>query len=225
MQVETLFHEFGHALNSLLCRNRLQHLSGARGPLDIVELPSHIFEKAAQHPPLHQDILRSAPSGPKWQVARKLLAAERSMGSNFRALHSLLLPNLDAALHGMQPPVNVLGLQKLAVNVAEGVMGDCVAPPPLGSYPGLSLEHILSYGGACHAYEYADKISDAVWKHHLNGNSCNTEPGRGVADALYAPGGAVDVKTVLAQMVPGCLVEVEGGLAPALPQRTPTSGQ
>ena len=29
-QVETLFHEFGHALNSLLSRTELQHLSGGR---------------------------------------------------------------------------------------------------------------------------------------------------------------------------------------------------
>jgi len=37
-EVQTLYHEWGHALNSLLSRTRFQHLSGTRGPLDLVEV-------------------------------------------------------------------------------------------------------------------------------------------------------------------------------------------
>ena len=43
-EVETMFHEFGHALHSLLSRTRYQHLSGTRTLLDFVEVPSHVFE-------------------------------------------------------------------------------------------------------------------------------------------------------------------------------------
>jgi Zn-dependent oligopeptidase len=43
-EVETLWHEFGHAIHSLLSRTEFQHLHGTRGALDFVEIPSHVFE-------------------------------------------------------------------------------------------------------------------------------------------------------------------------------------
>lgn len=44
LEVETLFHEWGHAIHSLLSRTQFQHTSGTRGALDFVEIPSHLFE-------------------------------------------------------------------------------------------------------------------------------------------------------------------------------------
>eukprot|EP00979_Chaetoceros_neogracilis_P016529 scaffold8391_cov267-Chaetoceros_neogracile.AAC.4 len=43
-EVETVFHEFGHAMHSLLSRTSFQHLSGTRTAMDFVETPSHVME-------------------------------------------------------------------------------------------------------------------------------------------------------------------------------------
>ena len=42
--VKTLFHEFGHALNIGMSKTKYQYLSGARGTLDSIEIPSHFCE-------------------------------------------------------------------------------------------------------------------------------------------------------------------------------------
>ncbi len=53
--VETLFHEFGHALHGLLSRSHYQTLSGTNVPRDFVEMPSQFMENYCYQP----DIMRT----------------------------------------------------------------------------------------------------------------------------------------------------------------------
>ena len=48
--VETLFHEFGHALHGLLSKARYKSLSGTNTPRDFVELPSQFMENYVYEP-------------------------------------------------------------------------------------------------------------------------------------------------------------------------------
>lgn len=41
---QSVFHEFGHALHSVLSETKYQTLSGTRGPVDLAEIPSSLFE-------------------------------------------------------------------------------------------------------------------------------------------------------------------------------------
>ena len=86
--LETLFHEVGHALHSLLSRTDFQHLSGTRGPMDFVEVPAKVFEAFATDPRVVGLFARHHVTGEP-MPAGMLRALQRSRR---------LLPALDAQL-------------------------------------------------------------------------------------------------------------------------------
>ncbi len=91
----TFFHEFGHALHSVLSQTTYQHLSGTRGPLDFVEVPSHLFEafttdiRCLQRWARHYVSGKSPPAG----MLEEALAARRSfeaLEASSQVLYSLV---------------------------------------------------------------------------------------------------------------------------------------
>jgi peptidyl-dipeptidase Dcp len=50
MKLQTLFHEFGHALHGLLSNCTYESISGTETPRDFVEFPSQVMENWALHP-------------------------------------------------------------------------------------------------------------------------------------------------------------------------------
>ena len=61
--VETLFHEFGHALHGLLSKAHYKTLSGTNTPRDFVELPSQFMENYCYEPQIIRTYARHYQTG------------------------------------------------------------------------------------------------------------------------------------------------------------------
>lgn len=106
VEVETLFHEFGHALHSLLSRTEFQHLSGTRGALDFVEVPSHVMEYFARDYRVVKTFARHHVTGePIPEDLWKRVMASRSTFAAMDLQQAIATAMFDQALFGSQEVV------------------------------------------------------------------------------------------------------------------------
>ena len=97
-EVETLFHEFGHGLNSLLARNHYRTLG--RVPRDFVELPSQIMENWVLEPEVLKVYAKHWKSGetiPDELIAKVVRA--RRFNQGFETVEYLAASFLDMDWH------------------------------------------------------------------------------------------------------------------------------
>jgi intermediate peptidase len=101
----TLLHEFGHALHSLLSRTEFQHLAGTRGPLDLVEVPSHVMESYAWNESALSIFSRHISSGePLPTELVQLLKQRESVGAALDFQQQVLCALVDLRLHRLPNP-------------------------------------------------------------------------------------------------------------------------
>src|SRR5271169_2172181 len=102
---ETLFHEFGHGLHSLLSRVRYRSQSGTAVRRDFVEFPSQIFEHWMSAPETLRSYARHYQTGepiPE-ELLRRLLAA-RTFNQGFATVEYTGSALLDLELHREPAP-------------------------------------------------------------------------------------------------------------------------
>jgi len=95
-EVETLFHEFGHALHGLLSQCTYRTLSGTDVPRDFVELPSQVMENWAFEPEVLRQYARHYRTGepiPDQLIAK--IKNSRTFNQGFKTVEYLAASYLD----------------------------------------------------------------------------------------------------------------------------------
>jgi len=104
-EVETLFHEFGHALQSLFTENRY---STTFAPMDMIELPSQIMEHWATEPEVLNMYAKHYKTG---EVIPAELVGKIKNSSYFNTgfinVELLSASMLDMAYHSLEAPVSI----------------------------------------------------------------------------------------------------------------------
>ena len=150
-QVETLFHEYGHALHGLLTQCTYKSVSGTSVARDFVELPSQIMENWAFQPEVLATYARHYETGeviPEELVA-KIEAAEH-FNQGFMTTELAAAAILDMKWH-MLPSVE--GIDPLAFE-AQVCKEMCLIGEIIPRYRTTYFNHIFNSGYSAGYYSY-----------------------------------------------------------------------
>ncbi|KAL9639208.1 MAG: hypothetical protein Q9164_001056 [Protoblastenia rupestris] len=165
--VQTLFHEMGHAIHSILGRTSLQVVSGTRCPTDFAELPSVLMENFAADKSVLSLFARhwetNAPL-PYEMVAEVLDIQKRGQGvqTETQILYSLL----DQAYHSSLPLNDDFSSTETFYDIYDtyGTLRE-----PRGISPQGFFGHLVEYGGTYYSYLFDRAIAGKVWRQVFRG--------------------------------------------------------
>ncbi len=196
-EVNTMFHEFGHALHGLLSDVRYSSQSGANTPRDFVEFPSQVNEMWA----LDAGLLRryavhhstGEPLPAAWienlraaEVFNQGWATTEMLGASLldQAWHTTPLDELPAV------PDEVEAFERAAL-AAAGV--DYPLAPT--RYRSTYFKHIFEggYAAAYYSYLWSEVLDADTGAWFLANGGLTRENGQRYRDLLLARGGSVDV--------------------------------
>ncbi|HZB19442.1 MAG TPA: M3 family metallopeptidase [Blastococcus sp.] len=192
-EVNTLFHEFGHALHGLSSAVTYPRFSGTAVPRDFVEFPSQVNEMWALWPEVLGNYARHVGTGePLPRSAIEAIDAARLWGEGFATLEYLAATLLDQAWHRIAPGTEVgdpIAFERQALADA-GVASDLVPPRYRTTY----FQHVFAGGYAAGYYSYIwSEVLDADTVEWFKENGgLRRENGDAFRMKLLAVGGSVD---------------------------------
>lgn len=152
-EVETLFHEFGHALHGLFATTRYPRFGGTSVFRDFVEFPSQVNEMWVRRPELLAQYARHVDTGealPSGDVAR--IEAAALWGEGFATVEYLAAALLDLAWHELDDPVEHRDIAAFEERVLADAGLLLSAVPP--RYRSTYFAHVFSGGYSAGYYSY-----------------------------------------------------------------------
>lgn len=173
--VETLFHEFGHAMHGFLSRSTYQSLSGTNVPRDFVELPSQFMENYCYDPEVLKTYAFHYETGEVMpdSLIEKINAAGK-FNQGFVETELLSASILDLDYH------NLTSVDTIDVNAfeAESLKKMNMIPEIIVRYRSTFYNHIFTTGYEAGYYSYtwsAVLDADAFAAFKETGNIFNPE--------------------------------------------------
>jgi len=177
-EVETMFHEFGHALHGILAKGRYRSLSGTGVARDFVELPSQIMENWVLEPDVLKVYATHYQTGaviPPALVEKLKKAAKFNQG--FASTEYLAASLLDLDWHTLlaPAPVDTAAFEKLSI-ARMGLMPEIVS-----RYRSTYFNHIFGGDGGYSAGYYS-----YIWAEVLDADAFQAFRERGIFDQATA---------------------------------------
>tara|TARA_Y100000588_G_scaffold229110_1_gene242776 strand:- start:80 stop:1660 length:1581 start_codon:yes stop_codon:yes gene_type:complete len=192
-QVETLFHEFGHALHGLLSDVEYPSLAGTRVSRDFVELPSQLMENWGRHPEVIKTYAKHYKTGETIpdELLEKISKAS-TFNQGFATTEYVAASYLDMAWHTIKDPVN--DANKFEDSVLDGI----------GLIPQIETRYRSTYFGHIFAGGYATGYYSYLWTEVLEADAFEPFKEKGIFDKdtadklrkyIYSSGNSDDLMT------------------------------
>ncbi|MFM1767927.1 MAG: hypothetical protein RJA22_456 [Verrucomicrobiota bacterium] len=190
--VETLFHEFGHAMHSILTRATIARFAGTSVPRDFVEAPSQMLEFWVWDKGIldgfaadYRDPSKKVPA----ETLAKMKAAKlATSGAFYRRQLSFALT--DLTLHTQIRD----GAGTDAIQLANRKLGEVFLPMAPDTAFVCYFGHLMGYDAGYYGYAWAEAIAAdmaTVFEKSPRGFQ-DTEAGRRLRDEIYAVGDSRD---------------------------------
>ncbi|PWW21342.1 peptidyl-dipeptidase Dcp [Geodermatophilus normandii] len=192
-EVDTLFHEFGHALHGLSSAVTYPRFAGTAVPRDFVEFPSQVNEMWALWPEVLSAYARHVETGePLPPAVVEALDDARLWGEGFATLEYLAATLLDQAWHRITPETEIgdpAEFERRAL--ADAGVADDLVPP---RYRTTYFQHVFAGGYAAGYYSYIwSEVLDADTVEWFRENGgLRRENGDVFRERLLSRGGSVD---------------------------------
>ncbi len=182
-EVQTFFHEFGHALHGLLSNGTYPSISGTNVPRDFVELPSQIMEHWALEPDVLKEYALHYKTGepiPSELIEKIQNAAYFDQG--FATVEFLAAAYLDMAWHTLKS-AEVNDVNKFENQVLNNLN---LMPEIISRYRSTYFAHIFSGGYSSGYYSY-------IWSGVLDNDAFQSFKENGIFDKATADAFRINV--------------------------------
>ncbi|CAH7666622.1 putative mitochondrial intermediate peptidase mitochondrial precursor [Phakopsora pachyrhizi] len=187
LDVETLFHEMGHAMHSMIGQTDYHNVSGTRCPTDLVELPSILMEHFAASPSVLGLFARHYRDDRP--IDLKAFDNHLASQTSFKGLETsaqIVLAALDQHYH-----TDVVSRKDFDTTREYHAVQDSFGILP--SVPGTSSQtkfgHLHGYGASYYSYLFDRAIAGQLWEQVFENNPLDRDSGDRYKEEILRWGG------------------------------------
>ncbi|KAG9286022.1 hypothetical protein G9A89_022698 [Geosiphon pyriformis] len=190
VEVETLFHEMGHAMHSMIGRTEFHNVSGTRCPTDFVELPSILMEHFVSSPQVlslfayHFDTREPIPP--------KLIQSHARANSTFAAIETqsqIVMALLDQLYHSELANTPSFDTTTILANLQDTVG---IFPSVPKTAWQIQFGHLFGYGSGYYSYLFGKVLAGKIWKEIFSKDPLSRDAGQRFREEVLKWGGSRD---------------------------------
>ncbi len=191
--VTTMFHEFGHALHSMLTTVEYPRLAGTNVPRDFVEVPSQFNEHWALYPEVLAHYAKNYKTGepmPK-ELVEKIRKA-KTFNQGFATMEYLEASLLDMAWYTLAPGTKIADVDSFETAALKYYHVYMPLVPP--RYHSTYFAHIWSsgYSAGYYSYMWSEVIEDDAFEWFMEHGGLTRANGERFEKMILSRGGSED---------------------------------